>query len=129
MFTFLEVRQMQSSELECIVHDILEEYDVVYEEEYEFPDLVASSGRALRFDFACFDDAGDLDYLIEVQGRQHYHAVGKFGGAKALRRQKYNDLQKRKYCQQNNITLVTIPYEDFETCKVNYEYIMMKAGY
>jgi hypothetical protein len=120
---------MRSSELECIVYDILTENDVPFEEEYEFPDLIASSGRALRFDFACFDDAGDLDYLIEVQGRQHYSPVGKFGGAKAVKRQKYNDLQKRKYCQKNNIPLVIIPYTDFNSNKVNYEYIMMKAGY
>ncbi len=43
---------------------------------YEFPGLVGKSGRALRFDFAVFTDDGDIDFLIEAQGRQHYVPVG-----------------------------------------------------
>jgi len=34
-------------------------------EEYTFSDLIASSGKPLRFDFAVFDDEGNLDFLIE----------------------------------------------------------------
>lgn len=37
-----------------------------------------------RFDFAVFDDDGELDFLIEYQGRQHYEAVSKYGGKKGL---------------------------------------------
>lgn len=118
---------MQSSKLECRIHDILVAADIPFTEEYTFPDLKSSSGRFLRFDFAIFDDEGNLDYLIEAQGEQHYHAVKHFGGLRGLKRQQYNDDLKRRYCMQNNIRLITIPY--FDANKLNYEYLMKKVGY
>ena len=69
-----------SSAMEVKIHNILTDYDVPFEEEYEFDDLIASSGRHLRFDFAVFTEDGELDFLIEAQGKQHYTAVDKFGG-------------------------------------------------
>lgn len=92
-----------------------------YQGEYIFPDLVSSSGRPLRFDFAVFDDAGILDFLIEFQGEQHYTSVTYFGGQKHLQRQKYNDLKKREYCYKNSYPLVVIPYWDYDT--LDYDYI------
>ena len=100
---------------------------MVFEEEYEFPELKAPSGKPLRFDFAVFDDDGNLDFLIEFQGKQHYEAVSKFGGARGLFQQQYNDNQKRRFCALNNITLIEIPYT--EEYLVNYDYIMKRAGY
>ena len=101
---------MRSSRGEIKIEEILEQAGLIYQEEYSFPDLVSSSGRPLRFDFAVFTDEGDLDFLIEYQGIQHYEAKSKFGGAKGLYRQKYNDTQKRNYCKVHNINLVIIPY-------------------
>lgn len=117
---------MKSSRGEIKICDILDQAGLTYEEEYSFPDLVSSSGRPLRFDFAVFDDDGDLDFLIEYQGIQHYEERSKFGGSKGLYRQKYNDTQKRKYCEQHGYTLVTIPYWDDQF--LDYDYIM-KAAY
>lgn len=118
---------MRDSKLEVKIYNVLVDYDIPFKEEYEFPDLYVSSGRPLRFDFAVFTDDGDLDYLIEAQGKQHYVPVAKFGGAKGLRRQKYNDTLKRKYCLKNDLKLVTIPYYDEN--KVSFDYIMKAAGY
>lgn len=101
---------MRSSKLECKIADILEQAELPFKEEYEFPGLVGKSGKNLRFDFCIFTDDGDIDFLIEAQGEQHYHAVAKFGGQKALYRQQRNDAAKRKYCLDHNIKLVTIPY-------------------
>ena len=112
---------------EIKIHDILETYALPFEEEYEFPDLVGHCNVPLRFDFAVFDDAGNLDFLIEFNGRQHYVPVSKFGGAKAVARQKENDVKKRQYCLKHNIKLVTIPY--YEENKLSYDYIMRAAGY
>ena len=39
-----------------------------FTEEFSFPDLISSSGKPLRFDFAVFDDNDELDFLIEFQG-------------------------------------------------------------
>ena len=118
---------MQSSKLECRIHDILEDADVSYAEEWTFPDLKASSGRLLRFDFCIFDDLGDIDYLIEAQGVQHYKAVKRFGGTRGLYRQQYNDDLKRRYCAQHGIRLIHIPYWDED--KLSYEYILRQVGY
>ena len=119
------VRKLKSSRGEIKICDILDKAGLVYQEEYSFPDLVSSSGRPLRFDFAIFDDDGELDFLIEYQGIQHYEAKSKFGGAKGLYQQKYNDTQKRKYCQQHGIKLIAIPYWDFGI--LDYDYIMKLA--
>lgn len=116
---------MKSSRGEIKICDILDNAGLVYQEEYSFPGLVSSSGRPLRFDFAVFDDEGNLEFLIEYQGIQHYEARPNFGGAKGLYRQKYNDTQKRKYCQEHNIKLIAIPYWD--EAILDYDYIMKMA--
>ena len=118
---------MKSSRGEIKICDILDQAGLSYVEEYSFPDLVSSSGRPLRFDFCVFDDDGEIDFLIEFQGIQHYQAKSKFGGSQGLYRQKYNDTQKRQYCQKHNITLVSIPYWDMHI--MDYDYIMKLAGY
>lgn len=106
---------------------ILESAGLPFKQEYTFDDLVASSGRPLRFDFAVFDDSGDVAFLIEYQGEQHYEAVGHFKGGKGLSRQKHNDAQKRRYCAEHDIPLIAIPYWDFPI--VDYDYIMEKANF
>lgn len=113
---------MKASRGEIKIHEILEEAGLNFKEEYSFPDLISSSGRPLRFDFAIFDDNGTLDFLIEYQGIQHYEAKSKFGGIAGLRKQQYNDMRKREYCKRHNIILIAIPYID--EGKVNYDYIM-----
>ena len=118
---------MMSSAMEVKIHNILTDYDVPFEEEYEFDDLIASSGRHLRLDFAVFTEDGELDFLIEAQGKQHYTAVNKFGGSKGVERQKYNDIQKRKYCLDHNIKLICIPY--YDESRISFDYIMRAAGY
>lgn len=80
-----------------------------------------------RFDFAVFDDDGELDFLIEYQGRQHYEAVSKYGGKKGLFQQQFNDNKKRRYCALNGITLIEIPYT--EEHLITYNYLYKKAGY
>ena len=113
---------MRASRGEIKIEEILEMSGLVYEEEYSFPDLISSGGRPLRFDFAVFDDDGNLDFLIEYQGIQHYQAKSKFGGYSGLRKQQYNDMQKREYCKKHNIILIEIPYT--VEGRINYDYIM-----
>lgn len=118
---------MRASRGEIKIEEILQQAGLSFEEEYIFPELVSSSGRPLRFDFAVFDDDGDIDFLIEYQGIQHYEAKSKFGGYTGLRKQQYNDMKKREYCQKHNIKLIAIPYWD--EGRIDYDYIMTAAGY
>lgn len=118
---------MKASRGEIKICDILTDAEFNFKEEYSFKDLVSSTGRPLRFDFAVFDDNGDIDFLIEFQGVQHYEAKDKFGGINGLRKQQYNDFQKREYCKKHGYTLVIIPYWD--EGRIDYDYILKAAGY
>ena len=118
---------MKASRGEIKIYEILKEAELNFKEEYSIAGLNSPNGRPLRFDFAVFDDNGELDFLIEFQGIQHYEAKSKFGGAQGLYRQKYNDTQKRQYCEKHGITLVSIPYWDENI--MDYDYIMRAAGY
>ena len=118
---------MRASRGEIKIAEILQMNNLIFKEEYEFPDLKSPNGIPLRFDFAVFDDDGNLDFLIEFQGKQHYQPVSKFGGSRGLYQQQFNDNQKRQYCLLHNILLIEIPYT--EEHLVNYDYIMKKAGY
>lgn len=118
---------MRSSRGEIKIAEILEMNSMNFKEEFEFPDLKSPNGRVLRFDFAVFDDDGNLDFLIEYQGKQHYQPVSKFGGARGLYEQQYNDKLKRRYCALHSIPLIEIPYT--EEYMVSFDYIMQKAGY
>lgn len=118
---------MRASRGEIKIEEILTNAGLTFAQEYIFPDLTSFSGHPLRFDFAVFDDCGDLDFLIEYQGIQHYEPKSKFGGIAGLRKQQANDMKKREYCRTHGITLVAIPYWDDE--RLNYDYIMRAAGY
>lgn len=118
---------MRSSRAEIKIENILLRYEIRFQEEYELPGLVSPNGKALRFDFAIFDEDGELDFLIEYQGKQHYKPVGKFGGSVGLYQQQFNDNLKRRYCEEHGLRLVEIPYTDENL--ISYDYIMKKAGY
>ncbi len=118
---------MRASYGEIKIEDILTQAGLSFQQQYSFKDLVSSSGHPLRFDFAVFDDEGEIDFLIEYQGIQHYKPKPKFGGMSGLKKQQFYDMKKRQYCNKHNITLVLIPYWDENI--ITYDYIMEHAGY
>ena len=118
---------MRASRAEIKIEEILTNAGLVFVEEYSFPDLLSSHNNPLRFDFAVFDDEGNIDFLIEYQGRQHYEPVKKFGGYTGFARQQFNDRKKKDYCFTHGYKLLIIPYWDEN--KINYDYIMDGAGY
>lgn len=86
---------------------ILEGNYIKFEQEYSFVDC--RDKNPLPFDFYL----PDYNILIEYQGVQHYEAIERFGGQDGfLLRQKHDQI-KLEYCLLNNITLITIPYWDF----------------
>ena len=62
---------MRSSRAEITIEEILTMAGIDFKEEFTFSDLISTSGRPLRFDFCIFDDDGEIDFLIEYQGKQH----------------------------------------------------------
>ena len=63
---------MKASRGEIKIFDVLTAAGLSFIEEYSFPDLLSNKKAPLRFDFAVFSDDGELDFLIEYQGIQHY---------------------------------------------------------
>ena len=118
---------MRASRGEIKIEEILQQAELDFKEEYIFPDLKSSSGRPLRFDFVVFDDDGNIDFLIEFQGKQHYEASSKFGGKRGLYQQQFNYNKKRRFCALHGFKLIEIPYT--EEHLISYDYIMKKAGY
>ena len=116
---------MRASRGEIKIEEILASAGLRFEMEYIFPELRSSSGRPLSFDFVIFDDDGNIDFIIEYQGKQHYEASSKFGGKKALYQQQFNDNKKRRFCALHNIKLIEIPYD--EENLITFDYIMKKA--
>lgn len=118
---------MRASRGEIKIEEILKEADLNFKMEYSFPGLKSTSGRLLRFDFVVFDDDGNIDFIIEYQGRQHYEPSSKFGGKKGFYQQQYNDNLKRRFCALHEFKLIEIPYT--EENLITYDYILSKAGY
>jgi hypothetical protein len=89
------------------VQHILINADVDFDKEYSFADCL--NVNRLRFDFAVFKD-GELLFLIEFNGRQHYMPVDYFGGSTEFSLSNKRDFIKVSYCAKNNIPLLVIPY-------------------
>lgn len=103
------------STIEKLVKDYLECNNYNYIQQYIFEDCCDI--RPLLFDF-CILNNENIGYLIEVDGRQHYEIVEHFGGESEYEYVKKHDNIKNKYCKDNNIKLIRIPYWEFK--KNNY---------
>jgi len=95
---------------------------IYFEPQYKFDDLKGLKDGLLKFDFATFYGKNKilLNMLIEYDGEFHYFPIM---GEEALAKQQYHDELKNEYCRKNNITLLRIPYWEFE----NVEEILHKA--
>ena len=79
-------------------------------------------GRFLPFDFLIPKQSNiSKDYLIEINGEQHYKSVDFFGGKEAFVRQVFRDKVKSDFCKQIGIELIIIPYWDFKNTKLILE--------
>lgn len=100
---------------EMRIKSFLDEKKLLYKSEYSFPELYSITEKApLRYDFAILNDVGELLYLIEYDGAQHFQAYEYFGGEAKFEKVKKNDELKNEYCRKNGIPLIRIPYWDFD---------------
>ena len=93
-----------SSKGEMEIEKILKENNLSYIKQYSYHDLKGLNGGLLRFDFAILKD-GEVQYLIEFQGEQHYKNSGSWFDNPIE-----HDKIKQEYCKKNNIPLILIPY-------------------
>lgn len=90
------------SNAEKEVTGILDAMGLTYIKQYRIADC--KNERQLPFDFAIFNN-DKLLFLIEYDGETHYKDI--YGN---LEKQKTNDDIKTKYCLDNGIRLLRIPY-------------------
>ncbi len=100
------------SKLEDKIEKILQANRISYIKEYSFSNLLGKNNQPLRFDFAIFS-YNKLQFLIEVEGRQHYEFVKRFHKTySGFLQYKERDRVKNSYCLKNKIPLLRIPYWD-----------------
>ena len=114
---------MGKSAGEAIIEVLLREADIEFKQQYTFEECVSNKNYPLYFDFAIFKN-NKLHCLIEFQGQQHYKEISSFSETLADRIER--DEIKRKYCKNNGISLIEIPYTDLS--KINIEYIKEKCN-
>ena len=96
------------SKAEDIIADYLNENNIFYITEKRFDDCKSDKNRPLRFDFYL----PDYNICIEYDGKHHYEPIKYFGGEIVYERTIVNDVLKNKYCEDNNIKLIRIPYTE-----------------
>lgn len=94
------------SSLESYVASFCDSHNIEYVRQKTFDDC-QYRGK-LRFDYYF----PDYDTLIEVQGKQHYEAVDKFGGKTSFEEQLKKDAIKKEWCEKNHKQLIVICYRD-----------------
>lgn len=87
------------------IQNILDKLDISYEIQKAFDDC-GNKHQWLPFDFY----VESLNLLIEYDGIQHYKEVKYFGGRDKLLDQQRRDEVKNKYCVDESINLLRIPY-------------------
>lgn len=97
----------RESKGEVLIRKFLEENNIIFEREKSFSDC--KDILPLPFDFYL----PEYNLLIEFDGQHHYENRG-FGN---LEKTQMHDKIKNKYCEDNNINLLRIPY--WEGSKIN----------
>ena len=108
--------QCNESKGEKRIRKYLDNKNINYEKQYRFNDC--KNKKTLPFDFYI----SSLNIAIEYDGEQHYKIIKHFGGLDNLIITVIRDTIKTKYCEENNIKLIRIPYWDFD----NIEKILEK---
>lgn len=68
-----------------------------------------------HFDIIKYEKLQNKKFAIEYNGRQHFEPITFFGGEEEFKTQQERDKRKEKYCEDNNIDLLVIPYWLTET--------------
>lgn len=97
-----------SSKGEKIIREYLEDNSINFKQEHKFEDC--KNKRSLPFDFYI----PKCNLCIEFDGEQHFKANNYFGEKEFELTQKRDNI-KNKYCKNNNINLLRIPYWEIDS--------------
>jgi len=91
---------------EKIISEFLISNNISFESQYKFDEC--KNIRKLPFDFYLYDNK----ICIEYDGIQHYKPIDVFGGEVEFQKTIFRDSIKNKFCEDNNILLFRISYDD-----------------
>ena len=92
------------------ISKILQEWHIDYKSQITFEDLKSPKNGSLRFDFGIYKN-GNIEYLIEYQGIQHFENTFRIDKNDFQYRKKCDSI-KRQYCSIHNIPLIEIHYNE-----------------
>lgn len=92
------------------IEKCLNKHNVKYQKQYQFNDLPKR-----KFDFAIFNEKGELIKLIEFDGPQHYDPKYDWYSEDQVKR----DKEKDEYCKNHHIPLLRIPYKYRDIIDIN----------
>jgi very-short-patch-repair endonuclease len=95
---------------ELMIAKLLNTLEIQFVRQKKFQDCknlkVGRYCRRLPFDFYL----PEFNTVIEYDGRQHFKPIEKRGGEESYKRIQINDEIKNKYCKDNGIKMIRIPY-------------------
>lgn len=93
---------------ERVIRSYLEKNNIEFSQEHRFDNCKYK--RSLPFDFFI----PEYNLCIEFDGIQHFEENHYFGGKSALKSTQTRDRIKNKFCEENNIDLLRIPYYELD---------------
>ena len=102
-----------SSVGEHTIEQLLIDNNIIYNKEVVLPELLAETGRRLRFDFVIYNNSGQILRIIEFDGRQHFQGpdTNYWGhSTDTLESIQEKDSLKNNFCKKYNYPLIRIPY-------------------
>lgn len=91
-----------------LISELLRKNKILYEREYKFEKC--KDKQLLPFDFKIYDIKSSKSYVIEYDGEQHFQPIEAWGGEESFKRTHCHDLIKNKFCFDNGIPIIRIPF-------------------
>lgn len=106
---------------EYAIYQVLEKLGLFFLTQYSFEDCVNDKTQAkLKFDFYL----PDYNCCIEYDGTSHYtpNKYGSWNTEESVKNTRYRDSIKNTYCKKRGISLIRIPYWDYD--KIDKDYLL-----
>ena len=103
------------------IEQLLKNNQILYNKEVVLPELLAETNRRLRFDFVLYKENGQIDRIIEFDGRQHFQGpdTDYWGhSTDTLETILEKDKIKDDFCLKHKYNLIRIPYTKIGTITI-----------
>jgi len=100
------------------ISELLESHDIDFVRDKPYLDCINDrTGYHLRFDFIINSDGGV--YMVEYDGLQHFKSAPMWDDNGDLEERTRRDAIKDRWCAQNSIPLIRIPYTELKNISID----------